>query len=202
MSTHCFRAMGCEVVVGGATGVEEAAVERLFEALEASLSRFRPDSDLERLNRSPAEAVIVSPLLATAIDDALGAAAATAGACDPTIAAALDAAGYDRTFEEIQEIGRSHRPSRCRPAAGGRSASPGSSSAGPAGLRLDLNGVVKGRAVDDALALLEGDRASSRPAATSQRAASSSSRCPAATPSPSARARSRRAAITTRSWQR
>ena len=40
--------MGCEVVVGGATGVEEAAVERLFETLEASLSRFRPDSDLER----------------------------------------------------------------------------------------------------------------------------------------------------------
>ncbi len=96
--------MGCEVVVGGATGVEEAAVERLFETLEASLSRFRPDSDLGRLNNSPAEAVIVSPLLATAIDDALGAAAATSGACDPTIAAALDAAGYDRTFEEIQEI--------------------------------------------------------------------------------------------------
>ena len=62
MSTHRFRAMGCEVVVGGATALEAAAVERLFAALEAALSRFRPDSDLERLNRSDAEAVIVSPI--------------------------------------------------------------------------------------------------------------------------------------------
>ena len=148
--------MGCEVVVGGANGVEEAAVERLFETLEASLSRFRPDSDLERLNTSPADAVIVSPLLATAIDDALGAAAATAGVCDPTIAAALDAAGYDRTFEEIQEIEQS-RPGEPVPAGRWREIRvSGLLVRRPAGLRLDLNGVVKGRAVDDALALLEG----------------------------------------------
>ena len=42
-----------------ATFAERAAVERLFAALEASLSRFRPDSDLERLNRSTAESIIV-----------------------------------------------------------------------------------------------------------------------------------------------
>ena len=88
--THRFSAMGCEVVVGGATPAEALAVERLFEALEASLSRFRPDSDLERLNRSPAEVAIVSPLLATALDDALRAAAATAGSATPPIGAALD----------------------------------------------------------------------------------------------------------------
>ena len=32
MSTPRFRAMGCEVVVGGATGAEAAAFERLFVA--------------------------------------------------------------------------------------------------------------------------------------------------------------------------
>ena len=153
-STHLFRAMGCEVVVGGATALERAAVERLFMALEDSLSRFRPQSDLERLNRSESGAVIVSPLLATALDDALQAAAATNGVFDPTIAAALEAAGYDRTFSEIGEVAASP------PAPAGRWREirlSGFLVRRPVGLRLDLNGVVKGRAVDDALALLEGN---------------------------------------------
>lgn len=154
MSTHRFRAMGCEVVVGGATALETAAVERLFAALEAALSRFRPDSDLERLNRSEAGAVIVSPLLATALEDALRAAAATNGLVDPTIAAALEAAGYDRTFSKI-EPGPVREPV---PAGRWREVRlAGFLVRRPVGLRLDLNGVVKGRAVDDALALLEGD---------------------------------------------
>jgi len=146
--------MGCEVVVGGATALEVAAVERLFEALEAALSRFRPDSDLERLNRTEAKTVIVSPLLATALEDALRAAAATDGLVDPTIAAALEAAGYDRTFSEI-EPGPAGEPV---PAGRWREIRlAGLFVCRPVGLRLDLNGVVKGRAVDDALALLEGD---------------------------------------------
>ena len=154
MSTHRFRAMGCEIVVGGATSLETAAVERLFLALEAALSRFRPDSDLERLNRSRAETVIVSPLLATALEDALRASAATEGRFDPTIASALEAAGYDRTFSELE-------PGPLRdPVPAGRWREvhlAGLLVRRPAGLRLDLNGVVKGRAVDDALALVEGD---------------------------------------------
>ena len=98
--------------------------------------------------------MIVSPLLATALDDALRAAAATDGLCDPTIAAALEAAGYDRTFSEI-EPGPLGEPV---PAGRWREIQlAGLLVRRPAGLRLDLNGVVKGRAVDDALALLEGD---------------------------------------------
>ena len=146
--------MGCEVVVGGATVLEAAAVERLFAALEAALSRFRPDSDLERLNRSDAEAVIVSPILATALEDALRAAVATDGLFDPTVAAALEAAGYDRTFSEIEPgpVGDPVPAGRWREIE-----LMGSLVRRPVGLRLDLNGVVKGGAVDDALALIEGD---------------------------------------------
>ena len=154
MSPGRFKAMGCEIVVGGATPSEQVAVERLFAALEASLSRFRPTSDLERLNRSPAGTVIVSPLLATALDDALRAAQATDGLCDPTIAAALRSAGYDRTFAEIEPgpLGDAVPAGRWREIR-----LSGLLVQRPVGLRLDLNGVVKGRAVDDALALLEGD---------------------------------------------
>ena len=96
--------------------------------LEAALSRFRPTSDLERLNASAAETVIVSPLLAAAIDDALRAAAATDGLCDPTIAAALEAAGYDRSFELIEPGRPGGRLKPVTPRdAGGRSGSPASS---------------------------------------------------------------------------
>jgi thiamine biosynthesis lipoprotein len=154
VSTKSFRAMGCEIVVGGATQAETTAVGRLFAAVERALTRFRPDSDLERLNRSEAEAVIVSPLLASALDDALRAAAATNGVFDPTIGSGLEAAGYDRTFSQIASV-----PAR-PPVPAGRWREvrlAGSLVRRPRGLRLDLNGVVKGRAVDDALALLEGD---------------------------------------------
>jgi len=146
--------MGCEVVVGGASERDVSAVARLFATLEASLSRFRPTSDLERLNASPAGTVIVSPVLAGAIDDALRAAAATGGICDPTIAAALEAAGYDRSFELIEP----GRPAEAgHPAGRWREITlSGLLVRRPPGLRLDLNGVVKGRAVDDALALVEG----------------------------------------------
>ena len=58
LAHHRFKAMGCEVVVGGATLVRAAPRSSASSRpLEASLSRFRPDSDLERLNRSPAETI-------------------------------------------------------------------------------------------------------------------------------------------------
>jgi thiamine biosynthesis lipoprotein len=146
--------MGSEVLVGGATTAEGAAVERLFTTLERSLSRFRPDSELERLNAADAGTVVVSPLLATALQDALDAASATNGLVDPTIAAALEAAGYDRSFADLVP-GNAPTPA---PAGRWREIQlTGSFVRRPAGLRLDLNGVVKGRAVDDGLALLEGD---------------------------------------------
>lgn len=153
MTPHRFKAMGCDVAVGGATPDEMVAVERLFETLERSLSRFLPFSDLERLNASPAPASVVSPVLATAIDDALRAAAATDGICDPTIGAAVVAAGYDRTFAELVPRPRPEAV----PAGRWREVRlSGLLVRRPADVRLDLNGVVKGRAVDDALALLEG----------------------------------------------
>ena len=53
-------------------------------------------------------------MLATALDDALRASAATNGVFDPTIADALVAAGYDRTFYERRPdaaaVARSRRP--------------------------------------------------------------------------------------------
>ncbi len=49
---HSFRAMGTDVecLLDGDPGDRFAAVEDEFERLEALLSRFRPESELSRLN--------------------------------------------------------------------------------------------------------------------------------------------------------
>jgi len=146
--------MGCDVVVAGAGEEQMGAIRSLFERRERAFSRFLPDSELNRVNRSVANAIAVSELFAETLADALRAAAQTGGLIDPTLGVALEDAGYDRDFALM----RSDR------SPAGRGA-PGCFTAvqlrermlsRPYGAKLDLNGVVKARAVDDALRLLPG----------------------------------------------
>lgn len=155
--TARFRAMACDVVVEGAGDGSLARIVRLFRSRERALSRFSTTSDLSRLNEAPGHEVLVSDVLAGAIGDALAAARATGGLVDPTIAASLITAGYDRDFRQILSSDGHVAPRPAGPA--GRVAEVelrGRLVRRPPGLLLDLNGVVKGRAVDDALALLSG----------------------------------------------
>jgi FAD:protein FMN transferase len=149
-----FRAMGCEIVVGGASAPELSAVRKLFADRDATFSRFRPDSELTRINRSRATLLHVSPAFAEATRAALAAADATLGLVDPTLLDALEAAGYDADFASLRP---DPRPPGA-PVPGNRPAVrlAGRLLARPPGLRLDLNGVVKAMAVDDALGLLAG----------------------------------------------
>jgi thiamine biosynthesis lipoprotein len=146
--------MGCEVLVVGATAAELARIRALFEEREATFSRFRADSELQRVNAVAGGAVAVSPLFARTLQTALWAARMTAGRVDPTIGAAIEAAGYDRDFEALSPDPRPPgRPLPARP--------DGVRAVGPVvflarGVRLDLNGVVKAEAVDDAIELLSG----------------------------------------------
>jgi hypothetical protein len=75
---------------------ERAAADcRAFlERFEATLSRFRPDSELCTLNAHPSATVPVSPLLRVAVAAGLWAAARTHGLVDPTLVGELEAAGY------------------------------------------------------------------------------------------------------------
>src|SRR5579875_2128594 len=93
-----FRAMGCEVqVVIDRTGARAerllGQVPRWFAEWEARLSRFRPDSELSRLNRCPGQAVPVSRTFWRVLRAALRAAAESEGLVLPTILPALEAAG-------------------------------------------------------------------------------------------------------------
>ena len=71
-------------------------------AIDEACSRFRPDSELRRLEATGAgRPVEVSPLLFEALDVACHVATLTAGIVDPTIGSALVALGYDRDFDEL-----------------------------------------------------------------------------------------------------
>jgi len=50
MSAARFRSMGCEIVVDGATAGELEQVRRLFAERDRMFSRFRADSELNRIN--------------------------------------------------------------------------------------------------------------------------------------------------------
>ncbi len=152
--THEIPSMGSTaelMIVGGAgTLLVEWALLRL-EQLEAAWSRFRPDSDVARLDRQAGSGpVSVSADTADAVGRALSLWYVTDGRFDPTIRRALEAAGYDRTFRMVASDGPV-------PAAAPRPA-PGcdglrvdrvhSTVSVPDGAALDLGGIGKGLAAD------------------------------------------------------
>lgn len=154
MNVQRFQAMGCVVEVGGATLSEALAIERIFQARDRQFSRFRAESELSRVNRTPHEVVTVSKTFGRMVERALGAASATGGLVDPTLATALAAAGYDRDFDALErrvDAPRGGPPGRWRAVR-----MVGRLLVRPVGLELDLNGVVKGQTVDEAVGLLSG----------------------------------------------
>ena len=85
--------------------VARDAVEETLARVDATYSRFRPDSELVRLNGRPAEAVPVSQLLARAIGTALLAAEMTDGLVDPAVGRLVRATGYDMDFAGLARGG-------------------------------------------------------------------------------------------------
>jgi thiamine biosynthesis lipoprotein len=149
--THSFRAMGCEVVVGGG---DPDAVAAVLGRWERVFSRFLPESELSRVNASPKPALVVSPAFARALRVALRIARTTDGLVDPTLGAAVEHAGYDRDFALLPDDGP------LAPAAPSRLDEvrlDGRILRRPPGLLLDLNGVVKALAVDESAASLPGE---------------------------------------------
>ena len=151
---HRFRSFGCEIAVSGGDEAQLAAIELLFEERDRIFSRFRADSELNRVNAASGDTVRVSPAFAELLGAALEADKATRGLVTPTLGAEIEAAGYDDDFDRLEDNGSSpvavaRRPRTVRLLDRTLLVAEG--------VRLDLNGVVKGRTVDDALALLDGD---------------------------------------------
>ncbi|MGZ4200660.1 MAG: FAD:protein FMN transferase [Thermoleophilaceae bacterium] len=81
--------------------VQQLVAHQLDE-IDLACSRFREDSELAHINRSPGRWVKVSQLFFDALEAALGAASASGGAVDPTLGRVLRLAGYDRDFADVR----------------------------------------------------------------------------------------------------
>ena len=152
---NTFRAMGVEIVVSGASRRELEAIQELFRSRDQMFSRFIPDSELNRVNGLAGAPVRVSDEFAEMLRVALDAARDSCSLVVPTLGAELEAAGYDTDFELIPPDGERALSTVAVSRAPVRLIGP--LAYVPHGVKLDLNGVVKGRTVDDAIALLAGN---------------------------------------------
>lgn len=151
LRTRCtFRAMGTswQLEASGCAPAALREAEALVHTAELRYSRFLPDSLLSRLNR---DRRVEDRELAELVCQAIALRAATGGAFDPAVGAAVVAAGYDRSFELL--AARDAVPS---PQNTARPAVPVHGDLvqldGP-GL-LDLGGIAKGWTIDQVGALL------------------------------------------------
>lgn len=155
-----FRAMGCQILVmlddeRAASARVLACVPHWFATWEEHLSRFRSDSELSMLNRD-GYLCSASPVLWAVVQLALAQARRTEGLVTPTLLDALEAAGYDRSFETLPlqtpstpveapgvGRGRAWEAVKCNPVT--RSIQLADD------VHLDLGGSAKGWAVDEAV---------------------------------------------------
>lgn len=144
-------------------------VPRWFEEWEQTLSRFRADSELSRLNRTVDQPVRVSDALWDVFQSARAAARFTDGLVTPTVLDAMLEAGYDRDFALVARGQGGHigppQPIPPQPVGAVLRDCPELSLVKfdemnhtitlPAGVRLDFGGIAKGWAAQQAISRLQ-----------------------------------------------
>jgi thiamine biosynthesis lipoprotein len=94
---------GFTLLCSGSAGSQRRLqrAERWLQAFEGRFSRFLPGSELSRLNASAGRPFRASPALFEFVRQCLDLADRSGGLFDPTLLHELEAAGYDRTFDEV-----------------------------------------------------------------------------------------------------
>jgi thiamine biosynthesis lipoprotein len=151
-----WRALGttAHLVVADARDLDAVrrAVQAEIDEIDLACSRFRDDSELVALNAAAGRATVVSPVLFEAVEVAVDAARSTGGAVDPTVGAAIVAAGYDRDFDSLLPEGPAENPA---PAPGWRAVHADAASRSVRledCVQLDLGATAKALAADRAAA--------------------------------------------------
>jgi len=137
------------MVTGAGADLLDRARERLTQ-LEQRWSRFLPDSELCRINAAGGRPVRVSADTAQIVGRSVDAWRLTGGLFDPTVLAAVESAGYDRTFEDLDP---DSPVGPVGPAPGCEGIEVCEDESGhtvrlPRDVRLDLGGIGKGYAAD------------------------------------------------------
>lgn len=164
--THRRRvdAMGCRAelfAVGGTARLLDTG-QQLLNELEQRWSRFLPTSDLSRINASAGTSVHVHWSTRDVLLFAVAAWRATDGAFDPTVHAAIEAYGYNKSFEKLASTPRlnSVLPVGPTPGCDGIVIDADACTVRvPHGVSLDLGGIGKGYAADVIVAALRSEGA-------------------------------------------
>ncbi len=120
-------------------------VEFWIDEFNASVNRFREDSELSRINARSAGTFSISPLLERALQSARRSGEISQNLCDPTVLSSLEKLGYDRDYDELLKTGVSFSTSTS-PAPGPQSWSLDAlehTVTLEAGVRLDLGASAK-----------------------------------------------------------
>jgi len=135
------------------------AARRFVTEFDATLSRFKPESELSKLNADPRERVPASELLRTAVRAGLVAAESSGGLVDPTLVGEIESAGYVESragmagaplAEALPEV-QARRPAGPNAAADWRRFAVDDAAgtvSRPPGVRFDTGGTGKGLAAD------------------------------------------------------
>jgi thiamine biosynthesis lipoprotein len=126
-----------------------------FLFVEATCSRFDPNSELSRLSATCGAPVRVSPLLFQALQFAVRLAAVSDGAFDPTVGDAMARAGFTRNYRTGRSIAADTGSASTATFADIELDSTGSTALLKRPLTLDLGAVAKGLAIDLAAAELK-----------------------------------------------
>ncbi|MDQ0092385.1 FAD:protein FMN transferase [Paeniglutamicibacter psychrophenolicus] len=136
----------------------ERLVRGVIAQIDDACSRFRPDSELMRLQPELDSGADASPLLAALVRSALDAARWTGGDVDPTLGKDMESLGYDRDISRVRlgsagSVTTLSRPRRRTP--GWRQVDlEGQKLTVPRNLRLDLGATAKAVAADRAASLV------------------------------------------------
>ncbi len=123
-----------------------------LSSMDRAASRFRPESELSRLNAAAGRAVRASPLFVEAVEAAVRAARLTDGLVDPTVGRALRVIGYDRDFGAVPATGPAVQVNLL-PVPGWQAVRVDADSLTvqvPAGVELDLGATAKALCADRA----------------------------------------------------
>ncbi|CAG0992356.1 FAD:protein FMN transferase [Anaerolineales bacterium] len=147
-----FRAMGGDMlaVLEAETDSRPSVLDEVpkwFEGWEQTLSRFRTDSELSRLNRTFDQPVEVSDTLWDVFQYALSAETITNGLVTPTVFDAVLEAGYDQSFDILPRYQNQHgvrTTTVVNPLSIVTWDEKSQTICLPYGVRLDFGGVAKG----------------------------------------------------------
>src|SRR5512139_2570288 len=107
MDYQQFRAMNSDIILAAEGSADSLTLgfkltRDFIAASEARFTRFTDTSELARLNRSAGAWFQASPELFDVVLQACEFAEETKGLFDPTMLGALEAAGYDKSMDDIR----------------------------------------------------------------------------------------------------